>query len=65
MQNYFPEYSSYFGRAVGGASHQERRRGLGENERDSTMNGCGWVGGGKEGETNDPETVEEKVRQKG
>ena len=24
------------------------------------MSGCGWVGGRKEKETNDPETIEEK-----
>ena len=39
---------------VGGASHWEKRWGVGENERDSSMNGYGWGGGWKERKTNDP-----------
>ena len=45
---------------VGGASHRERRWGLGVNERALTMNGCGWGGGRKEEETNNPENVRRK-----
>ena len=39
---------------VGGASHRERRWEAGLNKRSLTMNVCGWGGGSKEGETNNP-----------
>ena len=45
---------------VGGVSHWEIRCGAGVNGRDLMMNGCRWGGGGKKGETNDPENDRRK-----